>query len=185
MDLPKHPVVHGHPIHAMLSDGPVVLIPLAIAAELWDRSSHGDKHWLGGTVTAAAAAAGSAAGLVGWIDWLTIPPDHPARRPATIHGIINTAAVLMVAAALPARRRRLQLLTAATSVVLVGAWIGGDLVFHHGWRVRPAEEAEIVEQRSQDPTGVAAFAAARREVADFERRKTFLPRAKTDGSAPG
>ena len=30
VDLPKHPVVHGHPIHAILSDGPVVLIPLAI-----------------------------------------------------------------------------------------------------------------------------------------------------------
>ena len=38
MDLPKHPVVHGHPIHAILSDGPVVLIPVAIAAELWERN---------------------------------------------------------------------------------------------------------------------------------------------------
>ena len=33
VDLPKHPVVHGHPVHAMLSDGPVILIPLAFAAE--------------------------------------------------------------------------------------------------------------------------------------------------------
>jgi hypothetical protein len=41
--------------------------------------------------------------------------------------------------------------------------------------VRPAEEAEIVEQRWHDPAGAAAFASARREVADFERRKTFLP----------
>ena len=44
MDLPKHPVVHGHPIHAILSDGPVVLIPLAIVAEAWSRKEpgHGD-----------------------------------------------------------------------------------------------------------------------------------------------
>jgi uncharacterized membrane protein len=175
VDLPKHPVVHGHPLHAILSDGPVVLIPLAIAAELQDRSSHANGLRLGGMATAAAAATGSAAGLVGWIDWLTIPPDHPARRPATIHGIINTGALLAVAAAMPARRQRLQLLVAATTAILVGAWIGGDLVFRHGWRVRPAEEAEIVEQRLQDPASAGAFATARREVADFERRKTFLP----------
>ena len=175
MDLPKHPVVHGHPVHAILSDGPVVLIPLALGAELWDRISRADGPRLGDVVTATAAAAGSAAGLVGWIDWLTIPSDHPARRPATIHGIINTAAVLALAAAVPARRHRLELLAAATTAILVGAWIGGDLVFRHGWRVRPAEEAEIVEQRLRDPAGIAAFATARREVAEFEHEKTFLP----------
>lgn len=175
MDLPKHPVVHGHPIHAILSDGPVVLIPLSIAAELWDRRNRTERSRLGDTIAACAAASASAAGLVGWIDWLTIPPGHPARRPATIHGLINTAAVLAVATALPARRRRLPLLAAATTGILVGAWIGGDLVFRYGWRVRPAEEAEIVEQRLHDQAGAAAFAEARREVADFERRKTFLP----------
>jgi uncharacterized membrane protein len=175
VDLPKHPVVHGHPIHAILSDGPVVLIPLAVAAELWDRMSRTERIRLGDLVAAGAAASSSAAGLVGWIDWLTIPAGHPARRPATIHGLINTAAIVAVAAALPARRQRLQLLAAATAAIFVGAWIGGDLVFRHGWRVRPAEEAEIVEQRLRDPASAAAFEEARREVADFERRKTFLP----------
>jgi uncharacterized membrane protein len=175
VDLPKHPVVHGHPIHAILSDGPVVLIPLAIAAELWDRRNRTEGIRLGDLVAAGAAASASAAGLVGWIDWLTIPAGHPARRPATIHGLINTAAIVAVVAALPARRRRLRLLAAATTAIFVGAWIGGDLVFRHGWRVRPAEEAEIVEQRLHDAAGAAAFVEARREVADFERRKTFLP----------
>jgi hypothetical protein len=175
VDLPKHPVVHGHPIHAILSDGPVVLIPLAMAAELWDRIRGATGLRLGDAVTAGAAATGSAAAVIGWIDWLTIPADHPARGPATIHGIINTAAVAAVAAALPGRRSRLRLLVAATTAMLVGAWIGGDLVFRHGWRVRPAEEAEIVEAQLRDPAGTAAFAEARREVADFERRKTFLP----------
>jgi hypothetical protein len=35
MDLPWHPVVHGHPVHAILSDGPAVLIPVALACEAW------------------------------------------------------------------------------------------------------------------------------------------------------
>jgi uncharacterized membrane protein len=175
VDLPKHPVVHGHPIHAILSDGPVVLIPLAIAAELWDRHSPAEGIRFGDIVTAGAAAITLSAGVVGWIDWLTVPSDHPVRRPATIHGIINTTALVALAGAVPAGRRRLGLLAAAESAILVGAWIGGDLVFRHGWRVRPAEEAEIVERQLSDAAGVAAFAEARSDVAVFERRKTFLP----------
>lgn len=175
MDLPKHPVVHGHPIHAALSDGPIVLIPAAVAAELWDRRHAATGLRPGDLAAAIAAAASIAAATIGWVDWLTIPRSHPAWRPATIHGVVNTAAVLAVAAALPARRRRLRLLGAATATVVVGAWIGGDLVFRHGWRVRPAEEAEIVEERLRDPAAVDAFASARRLVDDFEREKTFLP----------
>ena len=111
---------------------------------------------LGDVVTTGAAATTLAAGLVGWIDWLTVPSDHPVRRPATIHGLINTTALVALAGAVPTRRRRLKLLAAAQLAILVGAWIGGDLVFRHGWRVRPAEEAEIVEQRLRDdPAAVA------------------------------
>jgi uncharacterized membrane protein len=175
VDLPKHPVVHGHPIHAILSDGPVVLIPLAMAAELWDRNRAAEGIRFGDVVTAGAAAAALTAGIVGWIDWLTMPSDHPVRKPATIHGIINTTALIALAGAVPPGRRRLGLLAAAEMAILLGAWIGGDLVFRYGWRVRPAEEAEIVERRLNDAAGVAAFAEARRDVADFERRKTFLP----------
>ena len=55
VDLPKHPVVDGHPIHAILSDGPVVLIPLAIVAEAWSRKEAGNGIRLGDVVTAGAA----------------------------------------------------------------------------------------------------------------------------------
>jgi hypothetical protein len=175
VDLPKHPVVHGHPIHAALSDGPIVLIPVAVAAELWDRRQQATGLRLGDLAAAMAAITSVSAAAVGWIDWLTIPTGHPAWRPATIHGLVNSVAVVAVAAALPARRHRLRLLGAATAAIVVGAWIGGDLVFRHGWRVRPAEEAEIVEERLRDPASVAAFATARRDVADFERERTFLP----------
>jgi len=146
-----------------------------VAMAILERGRRHDQLRLGDLLTASAGAASLAAATVGWIDWLTVPAAHPVRRPATIHGLINTAAALAVAAAVPARRQRLGLLTAATMTVVAGAWIGGDLVFRHGWRVHPAEVAEIVEERSADPTTTATFEEARREVADFEREKTFLP----------
>jgi hypothetical protein len=90
MDLPKHPVVHGHPIHAILSDGPVVLIPVAIAAELWERNGSAEGFRLGDVATVGAVVTTLAAGLVGWIDWLTVPPDHPVRRPATIQAAYSS-----------------------------------------------------------------------------------------------
>src|SRR5437867_6438851 len=93
IDLPRHPVVHGHPIHAILSDGPAVLIPVALATEAWRRRRNDTAtQLLSGVATRLATAAAAAAGVVGWIDWLTIPGEHPARTPATIHGVINTPA---------------------------------------------------------------------------------------------
>jgi len=175
LDLPRHPVIGGHPIHAIMSDGPAVLIPVAMLIELRDAAGRTRTSSLSDAACAAAAASAAAAGVVGWIDWLTIPGDHQARRPATVHGLINSAGIVAVLAAAGSRRLRLPLLTAATVGTLVAAWLGGDLVFRHGWRVRPAEEAELVEQTLNDAAGRQAFADARREVADFERRKTFLP----------
>jgi len=175
VDLPKHPVVHGHPVHAILSDGPAVLIPAALAVELWDLARRNGTSGLSDAACATAAAAAVSAGIVGWIDWLTIPTEHPARRPATLHGIINTSGIVAVVAAAGTRRQRLPLLAAATISTLVAAWLGGDLVFRYGWRVRPAEEAELVEASLNGPAGKKAFADARREVDDFERRRTFLP----------
>ena len=112
---------------------------------------------------------------MGWIDWLTIPGEHPARTPATIHGVINTAGIVALIGASTVPKRRLGLLGAATAGLLVAAWIGGDLVFRFGWRVRPAEEAEIAERALVAAGQAQAFEQARQEVADFERRKTFLP----------
>ncbi len=175
MDLPKHPVVHGHPLHAILSDGPAVLIPIALLAEAWRliRKDRTAKE-VSDATTRAATGAAAAAGLIGWIDWLTMPGEHPAHGPATLHGWLNSSGLVALLGASLGRRRRLLFLAAATATLLVGAWIGGDLVFRFGWRVRPAEEAEIAEQRLAE-AGQLAFAEARREVEDFERRKTFLP----------
>lgn len=177
LDLPRHPVIHGHPIHAMLSDLPAALIPAAFLAELSLRVlAKPDVRRLSDTATAAALVSAAAAGLTGWIDWLTMPTEHPAQKPATWHGLVNTAGLLSLVGAAILPRRRLPFLGFATLAAMVGGWIGGELVFHHGWRVRPAEEAEIVEKELTDAGIAGPFERARKEVSDFERRKTFLGR---------
>jgi uncharacterized membrane protein len=176
IDLPRHPVVRGHPIHAILSDLPVTLIPLALATELAGvlgsrgRRRRRRRANVSDAVTRLALIAAGTAGIAGWIDWLTIPREHAAQRPATLHGLINSAGVLALLGAASRPRLRLPLLGGAAAGVAVAGWIGGDLVFHHGWRVRPAEEAEMVAAKvGQDP-----FEQARREIERFEREKTFL-----------
>ncbi len=176
MDLPRHPVVHGHPVHAILSDGPAVMIPVAFAVEGWHRTRNDViSRQLSDAATGAATAAATSAALIGWIDWLTIPGEHPVHTSATLHGLINSTGVLALLAAFTGRRRRLALLGAATASLLVGAWIGGELVFRFGWRVRPAEEAEIAQRQLAKAGQHDAFDAARKEVEDFEQRKTFIP----------
>jgi hypothetical protein len=105
-----------------------------------------------------------------------MPTEHPAQKPATLHGLINTAGLLALAGAVAWPRRRLPFLMLATAAVMVAGWIGGDLVFHYGWRVRPAEEAEIAEQSLAQAGMEKHFERARKEVSDFEHRKTFLGR---------
>ncbi len=143
----KHPVVHGHPLHAMASDLPVALIPAALLAACVERARPGQPARDTATATnALALASATTAALLGWWDWLTIPTAHPAHSTATLHGLINTAGLGLSGLALVAPRRRLELLVALNASLLVAAWLGGDLVFRLGWRVRPAEELEQLDE---------------------------------------
>jgi uncharacterized membrane protein len=163
----RHPVVHGHPLHAMSSDLPIGILPLALAASVAARVRRSRE-----TSSAAGAAAGALAlsfapaVLLGWWDWLTIPASHEARPPATTHGLVNsTAASLAMLAVIGPRRLELQLATLAA--LLVGAWLGGDLVFRLGWRVRKAELLEQLEE-GRSPSD------AERVIREHERNDTFL-----------
>jgi uncharacterized membrane protein len=168
----KHPVVRGHPVHAMLSDAPAALIPAAMVTQLWARIVRTPANDAAAARVRRLALTGAGtAGVAGWWDWLKMPRDHPAWLPATLHGALNSAALLALLAAELTPSRRLRALATATGLVLAGGWIGGDLVFKHGWRVRPAEEYEIVAEH----VSAESVEKARREVDSFERRETYLP----------
>ena len=100
-----------------------------------------------------------------------IVSGFPGRHGDHFH--VGDAVVAVWGAAwLPSRR--LTLLGLGTVGVVAGSWIGGELVFRHGWRVRAAEEAELVESRLQAEGRPEYFDQARAEVSDFERSKTIL-----------
>jgi len=164
----KHPVLHGHPLHAMASDLPVALIPLALVAAVAERARPCARaRQTSATTNAIALGAATTAALIGWWDWLTIPGEHPAKSPATAHGLINTAGLGVSAFALLLPRRRLELLIALSASLAVAAWIGGDLVYRLGWRVRPAEELEQLDSGRSRKEALAIIDA-------HEREDTFL-----------
>jgi len=177
----RHPVVHGHPLHAIASDFPVTLIPTAFTASLLAGARRRPRglETLASWTARSAFIAAAAAGAAGWWDWLTMPSEHPSRRITTIHGLINTAALGgLGVASLTSGHRRSAILGATTAGLLVSAWLGGEIVFHHGWRVRPAEEAEIVGTQLEQRGMADILAEARREVSEFEQRETYAaPRA--------
>lgn len=171
----KHPVLRGHPLHAILSDLPVALIPTALLAAVAARSGKREVVFASDASTALALATGTAAALVGWWDWTTIPAAHRARTPATIHGTINSILLAAVAAALIKPSSRIAWLALANAGLLVAAWIGGDLVYALGWRVRPAEELELMEEDLRTRGLLDLHDKAREQVDRHERTETFLP----------
>jgi uncharacterized membrane protein len=163
----RHPVVRGHPLHAMSTDLPIGIVPLALAASVAARarSSRGARSAADAAAIAAILSVAPAV-LLGWWEWLTIPTQHEAHRPATTHGLVNSAASVLVLASF-LRPWRVTTLGAACGLMAVGAWLGGDLVYRLGWRVRPAELLEGIQEGK-------TLAEAERALDEFERRETLL-----------
>lgn len=165
----------------MASDLPAALIPSAFGTALIERIR---PSWVPpgavGCLVCLALGGGTAAVATGWLDWLKMPRGHPAWKPGTAHGIINSGSLMLLAGALLVPDRRLELLAGASAGTLVAAWLGGEMVFHHGWRVRPAEEFEIVIE-ALGGTGAEVVQTAERQVDRYEREETFHLRRPSAG----
>jgi uncharacterized membrane protein len=144
--------IGGHPLHAALSDFPMVLLLLWVALDgaalvfgsplLW---MLGRWALIGGLVAAVLAAS------AGFLDYLGIQDTVPrAFRTASAHlavmlSVVCVAAVDLVyrGAAIPTGTGRV-LHVAALLLVAgglgAGGWLGGHLVFHHGVGVAPESE---------------------------------------------
>lgn len=137
----------GHPSHALLVHYPVALPPVAVALDVWARLAGGDPSLVAASayLTVAALALGLVAAVPGLVDWWGMIPGSRKRRFGTIHLLIQSSSLglLALAAALrwPAREAPIapELATVVTVVatltLLVGNYFGGELVYRMGMRV--------------------------------------------------
>lgn len=137
----------GHPVHAACSHFPMALLvlsPLADATAWWlDEETFWQLGFWGLTVGIVAAIPTV---LAGFVDLAKLPPGSRAASTALWHMSMMLAAVgsstfgLVLRqgtlAAEGAMKAVMALEIAGASLLLVGGWLGGELVFRHGVGVR-------------------------------------------------
>jgi uncharacterized membrane protein len=145
----------GHPLHPQLITMPAGLLPFSLLLDILylktGRHSYAEAAYytmVGGFV------GGLAAGAAGAADYLTIPPESPAKKTADTHAAMNLGLLALTGLNLCLRsgRRKSGAGPALLSLVgnlglFVSAWLGGHLVYEHGMRVRPAGSSEHEAER--------------------------------------
>jgi uncharacterized membrane protein len=150
-----NPVFKGHPLHALSTDLPASLIPTGFAFSIWGRlSKNRDFEKAGYLTTSVGLAAAVPTALFGIADYLQMEVDDPAQPTGLTHGLLNATALGLGLGSLagrslknPRSRRGLWLGGLSTLMLLASAYLGGDLVYHRGWRVKPIEREEVEEHR--------------------------------------
>jgi nitrite reductase/ring-hydroxylating ferredoxin subunit/uncharacterized membrane protein len=139
----------GHPLHPILVHLPIGLFLLSFLFDIgaFVRPMAPSGHFVQpafytmalGVLTALLAAG------PGFIDYLDIRRDHPARRLATYHMILNLAAVVLYAISLALRRPQLAqrqdmivpfiLSAAGIALLSISGYLGGVMVYDDGLAV--------------------------------------------------
>lgn len=139
----------GHPLHPAITDFPISLLPLAFLWQLVALWQGGDFWWKAAfwTIIAGLAAALLAA-TTGFLDYLTLEDRKgPAFRTATNHMLVMLTGVSSFLGSLIAQggpdavsgtRAGVAVGFAAFGALLLmlGGWLGGELVFRHGVGVK-------------------------------------------------
>ena len=164
----------GHPLHPQLVVYPAGLLPFSFVLDLLhartgQRSYAQASYYamVGGTIGALAA------GAAGAMDYLAIPKEHPVKKTATLHALMNVGLVTLTGLNLLARSRRrfhrptpalVALSGACTAGLAFSAWLGGEMVYELGMRVRGVDPT--AGQPEIAPPGDEAVAQTLSEVED-------------------
>jgi nitrite reductase/ring-hydroxylating ferredoxin subunit/uncharacterized membrane protein len=134
----------GHPLHPVLVHFPVGLWVLSL---LFDLATYalGPANWLvRGAFYAMALGFVMAVGAAvpGLVDWADIRADHPGKKIATYHMVLNVVAIVLYALNLVLRRgdmatTRTSILPLVLSLIGIGlisvsGYLGGMLVYDEG-----------------------------------------------------
>jgi uncharacterized membrane protein len=184
----KDPLIKGHPLHAILTDLPVGAL---VAGTTFDLIGLATRHpkWRFAARAAHTCAfiSGCGTALVGLWDYQAVPIDHPARRVGAIHGYLNAAMMSLLGSSLLLRREAkapasgrpstlaVIFSTAAFAVLGVSGWLGGQLVYHLGWRVTPAEQDEQLEDALRKRGETQLIQQAHDTVQQYEETHSLIP----------
>jgi uncharacterized membrane protein len=136
--------IGGHPLHAALSDFPIVLLFLWVVLDGAALVQGAPLLWmLGRWALIGGIAAAVLAASAGFIDYLALGETAPrAVRTASVHlaVMLSVASIAVLAlvfrGAAPPTGTDLVVHVAALVLVAAGlgagGWLGGHLVFHHG-----------------------------------------------------
>jgi len=150
-----------HPIHPILVAFPIGLWVFSVVADLIFQFGWGATVWkdvafytLGGGIVSTILAA-----VPGFIDFLSIT-DSRVRRVGVIHLVANVIGLVLFGLSFWLRWiATVGFLPAAFSIfglvaLIVGGWLGGELVYVHNMGVTPPKEAS----RSRSSTATRRIA---------------------------
>jgi uncharacterized membrane protein len=144
--------IGGHPLHAALSDFPMVLLLLWVALDGTALVLGSPLLWMiGRWALIGGVAAAVLAASAGFMDYLALGTTAPrAVRTASVHlavmlSVTSIAGIDLVyrGASPPTGTGRVLHVAALVLVAAglgAGGWLGGHLVFHHGVGMAPESE---------------------------------------------
>lgn len=138
---PAKPVLRGdwlgHAVHPLLTDIPIGTFTSALVLDLLGADQDAATALVGVGLAATPAVLAT-----GWSDWHDEEKRSSAiRRTGLVHAFVNAVGVNLHIASLLARRsgdraRGTALSAAGLAFLGVGGWLGGDLTYGKGSRVR-------------------------------------------------
>ena len=155
--LKNAPRLRGHSAHPPLTDFPIALLAISLVWDIVALSSGNDTWWeiafwsqVAGLVAVVPTA------LTGFIEYIVLPEGHPAAGTATRHMLVMISATLPYIGSVILRGGteapeggKLALAVALNVVglvlLLLGGWLGGELVSHHGLGTIAEEQATPTE----------------------------------------
>lgn len=161
------------PLHPALVHLPIGLFPLSVLLDLaswiWSR-----PEWMLTQAAAVTIGAGTVTGLLaslfGFVDYSEIRDDHPAKKTATLHMVLNLVALTLFGLSFglrfgdleAARTPLLPLLVSLAALGILGysGYLGGTLVYDEGIAVGRHRHGPRLPQATVTVTGTAGSEVA-------------------------
>lgn len=135
----------GHPLHPILKDIPIGAWTMAAIFDALDSFEADESLQRASDIAVATGIFGAlASALTGLADWSDT--KGRARRVGTLHAVLNVSATVFYAASIAVRRHRAartRLAVCGYGIMLLGAYLGGHLVFAEQIGVNHAAEPEL------------------------------------------